>query len=100
MKKRKDKGNSGETEIRSLHVKLPTNHPIFLYPSGERSKVAREWMDRGREVESVLREIKKEIIALSKAFVNNRDCETVQELKAEGTEGKKSKVKPGLFLDL
>lgn len=100
MKARKDKGNSGETEIRSLHVKLPTDHPIFLYPTGERSKVAREWMDRGREVESALREIKKEIIALSKAFVNNRGSETVQELKTEGTEGKKAKVKPGLFLDL
>lgn len=95
MKARNDKENNGVTKLKPLNIKMPTNHPIFLYPDGERSKVARKWMDRGREVESVLHEVKKEIHALTKALV--MDSETIQEVK---TEGKKSKVNPDLFLGL
>lgn len=97
MKTRKGKGNNSVTEMRSLHIKLSADHPIFLYEDGERSKVAREWMNRGMEIQSALREIKEEIKVLSKAFTNGRDSKSIQEITNGGT---KTKVDPDLFLGL
>lgn len=94
MKVRSDKGNNGVT-MKPLNVKMPANHPIFSCPIGKRSEVAREWMDRGREVESALHEVKNEIHALKKALVGN--SENMQDVRAEG---KKVKVNPDLFLNL
>lgn len=33
--------------LRRLDLRLPENHPIFAYPPGERTRVAREWLDIG-----------------------------------------------------
>lgn len=98
MNKRNGKAAEGHTAIKSLHIKLPANHPIFQYPDGERSKVAREWMDRGREILSSLEEIKMEVRKVGARMNNLHDREAPK--LVENNSDEKQKINPALFLDL
>ncbi len=99
MNKRNGKAQGGHTEIRTLPIKLPANHPIFQYPDGERSKVAREWIDRGRDVMETLQEIKALIAALNITSEENRHYSAGKEKRIIDGE-KKSGINPSLFIDL
>lgn len=46
--------------LRRLDLLLPEEHPIFQYQKGERSKVARDWLDIG----SKLSEIKESVLEI------------------------------------
>lgn len=50
----------GDKRLKRLDVQLPEEHPIFQYPKGIRSKVAREWLDIGARL-SEIKEIALEI---------------------------------------
>jgi hypothetical protein len=59
---------------RRLEILVPEDHPIFLYPAGVRSAVAREWMDIGSRLSGIdknINEIKEKINKLE----NKPDCE-------------------------
>jgi hypothetical protein len=48
--------------LKRLEVLVPEQHPIMAYPSGARSKIAREWLDMGArlsELEKQLTEIRE-----------------------------------------
>ena len=64
MKASRSKAKGGHTK--SLHIKLPADHPIFSFPEGERSRVAREWLEQGRQVLATMEEIKRDIAAIKK----------------------------------
>ncbi len=38
---------------RRLDLRIPADHPIFEVPDGERGRIAREWMERGRSQASI-----------------------------------------------
>ena len=99
MNKRNSKAQGGHTELRTLPIKLSANHPIFQYSDGERSKVAREWMDRGRDIMETLQEIKALIEALNITSEENRHYSAGKEKEIIDGE-KKSGINPSLFLNL
>jgi len=49
---------------RLLEIQLPVDHPIFSYPKGVRSAVAREWIDIGARLANIDKNIEeiKEIL--------------------------------------
>jgi len=49
---------------RRLEIQLPVDHPIFSYPKGVRSAVAREWIDIGARLANIDKNIEeiKEIL--------------------------------------
>jgi len=44
---------------RRLDLQLPEDHPIFSYPKGVRSAVAREWLDIGARLANIDKNIEK-----------------------------------------
>lgn len=50
--------------LRRLDLLLPEEHPIFRYPKGARSKVAREWLELGAS----LSEIKEAVIEIKETL--------------------------------
>lgn len=44
---------------RRLEIQLPVDHPIFSYPKGVRSAVAREWIDIGARLASIDKNIEE-----------------------------------------
>ncbi|MDI6710468.1 MAG: hypothetical protein QME76_07250 [Bacillota bacterium] len=53
---------------RKLTIRLPANHPVFALPERERSRVVREWLDRGRDMAAALVEVRREIEKLRRAM--------------------------------
>lgn len=45
--------------MKRLDLWLPENHPIFQYPAGTRTKVAREWLDIGSRLSGVERKLEE-----------------------------------------
>lgn len=95
------KVNGGHTAgLKSLHIKLPADHPIFKLPRGERSSKAREWMDRGMDLAVFLSEIRQEITVLQE---NLKNCQqtpaTTPELPVKRNTGKQN-INPDVFLDI
>lgn len=45
--------------LKRLDLWLPENHPIFQYPAGTRTKVAREWLDIGSRLSGVERKLEE-----------------------------------------
>lgn len=46
-----------------LDLRLPSDHPIFAYPPRQRSLIAREWLDAGRDIERIAYKIAKQIFS-------------------------------------
>ncbi|MGQ9498758.1 MAG: hypothetical protein ACUVRC_10755 [Desulfotomaculales bacterium] len=80
-----------------LVIRLPADHPVFSLPPGARSRVVREWIDRGRDVVRALEEIREEIERLHCSI--GRDNGPERRI-AEDTGQGKVVVDPKAFLDL
>lgn len=105
------KSNESKTKVsrtKSLHIKLDVDHPIFSIPKGERSLVAREWMEQGRQVLAVMEIIQQELTDIKKAlnnklpqsherFSNNQE-DTIADNKP--AENRKNEINPAIFLNL
>jgi len=85
----------GMTEKR-LVIRLPADHPVFSLPPGARSRVVREWIDRGRDVVGAMEAIREEIERLRR-FIS-RDNGPEQPVADTGQV--KVVVDPKAFLDL
>ncbi|WP_027365919.1 hypothetical protein [Desulfotruncus alcoholivorax] len=105
MKSDTSKSKGGRTK--SLHIKLPADHPVFLLPEGERSRVAREWMEQGRQVQAVMETISRELADIRKAL-NNIEPQSrshignPKDINAgnKSTERCKNDINPAIFLSL
>lgn len=78
-------------------IRLPADHPVFAVPPGARSRVVREWIDRGRDVVRAMEEIRQEIEHLRRSI--GRDNGQAKPA-AEATGQGKVLVDPKAFLDL
>ncbi|MGB4428731.1 MAG: hypothetical protein WBI48_03735 [Thermacetogeniaceae bacterium] len=59
---------------RRLDLQLPEDHPIFSYPKGVRSAVAREWLDIGARLANIdknINEIKEKLNELEQKPEND-----------------------------
>ncbi|MEW5953368.1 MAG: hypothetical protein AB1815_06410 [Bacillota bacterium] len=93
MSPRARKAESSHTELAVLSIKLPANHPIFQYPPGKRSIMAREWMERGRELSEFTNEIRRELQQLKDIICKGAETTPKQ-------QNEKPSIKPDLFLDI
>jgi hypothetical protein len=41
-------------QLRHLDLMIPKDHPIFQYPKGKRSQMARDWMDIGAKLSEIM----------------------------------------------
>ncbi|SFR11705.1 hypothetical protein [Desulfoscipio geothermicus] len=102
MKSSGSKAKGGR--IRSLHIKLPADHPVFSFPEGERSRVAREWLEQGRQVLSAMEAIQRDIADLKRVINNSGPLAHVRpENNAVGKKmqsERKNDINPAVFLDL
>lgn len=96
------KGKGGNT--RMLPIKLPSDHPIFSYPDGERSRVAREWLEQGRQVLSAMEAIQRDIADLKRVINNSGPLAHVRPENNTAGEKmqseRKNDINPAVFLDL
>ncbi len=94
------KGKGGH--IKSLHIKLPVDHPVFSFPEGERSRVAREWLDRGREVTRAMEELKRELQEIKQILKKGGQYEQPNRAPEQGndTDFQNTKIDPAVFLDI
>ncbi len=94
----KDKG----CNTRMLPLRLPFDHPIFSYPDGERSRVAREWLEQGRKMTENMEEIKRDIACIKENLSKGGQGEQSNIVKeqSDSTEKQKNKIDPAVFLDI
>ncbi|MFZ5898456.1 MAG: hypothetical protein ACOYU7_04680 [Bacillota bacterium] len=72
------------TATRILTIRLPADHPVWSVPDRERSRAAREWLDYGRDVASVMDAVIREIHRLRDAIENNApNCASLKAKKAQ-----------------
>jgi len=94
------KGKGGHTK--SLHIKLPVSHPVFSLPEGERSRVAREWLDQGRQVTKAMDELKREFQEIKESLKKGGQYEQPNRTPKQGddTECQNATIDPTVFLDI
>lgn len=99
MKASGSKGKGGH--IRSLHIKLPADHPVFSFPEGERSRVAREWLEQGRQMLAVMEEIRRDIAEIKKNLNRGERIEDTRD-SSDGQKRsiQKNSINPAVFLDI
>ncbi|HHW44994.1 MAG TPA: hypothetical protein GXX25_14535, partial [Desulfotomaculum sp.] len=51
--------------LRRLELRLPVNHPVWLYPPGQRTARIREWIDLALRLEERLARIEEKLDALA-----------------------------------
>jgi len=72
--KRNKPGTGEKGDTRVLAIRLPADHPVFTLPERERSRVAREWLDRGRDItlslDAIIREIRDIRLRVSSGSAN------------------------------
>lgn len=93
MQEKKDK----PAGTRRLTIRLPANHPVFDLPKRDRSRVAREWLDRGRDItlslDVIIQEIRDIRLRISSGSAN------LQPMPAsEPEESRKPKIDVNEFL--
>jgi len=106
MKASRSKAKGGRTK--SLHIKLPADHPVFSIPDGERSRVAREWMEQGRQVLVVMQTIHRDLTDIKKALGNRKpqshsckdDNPEDNNVSETPTDKCKNDINPAVFLNL
>lgn len=98
MKQGRSKAKGGRT--RSLHIKLPADHPIFSLPEGERSRVAREWMEQGRQVLVVMEEIRRDIADIKRNLNRREQCGCKDSDGNEKRNEAINPINPAVFLNL
>lgn len=71
------------TATRILTIRLPADHPVWSVPDRERSRVARLWLDYGRNVASAMDTVIREIHRLRDAIESNAsNCASPKAKKA------------------
>lgn len=72
-------------DLKRLDLRLPESHPIFRYPKGIRTKIAKEWLDIGAELAEMretLLEIKR-MLESGSAFLHPKEAKE-KENKSSG----------------
>jgi len=94
----KDKG----CNTRMLPLRLPFDHPIFSYPDGERSRVARQWLEQGRKMTENMEEIKRDIAYIKENLSNGGHCGQSKKVNEQinSTEKQGNTIDPAVFLDI
>ncbi|MTI82381.1 MAG: hypothetical protein FH756_00470 [Firmicutes bacterium] len=94
------KGKGGH--IKSLHIKLPVDHPVFSFPEGERSRVAREWLEQGRQVTKAMQELKQELQEIKEILKKGGKIEKPNQVleQRHDTECQNATIDPAVFLKI
>jgi len=86
---------------KSLHIKLPADHPVFSIPDGERSRVAREWMEQGRQVLATVEEIKRDIAVIKENLSGSEQRgHSDKTTEKNNRNSQTNPIDPAVFLDM
>jgi len=87
---------------RMLPLRLPFDHPIFSYPDGERSRVAREWLEQGRKMTETMGEMKRELQEIKHNLKIGGQLEPSDQVteQEDNTNSQKNTIDPTVFLNI
>ena len=55
--------------VKKISIRLPDDHPLFQYPAGERSRLARDWMETGMNIKEIISRIESKLDSLLEAGI-------------------------------